>query len=818
MKRFLILLLMLAVALPTLAGCSTAPNTSGIVSDGAATEKYGSDNWYDPNDKYDPDDPYGSDDQKPTVGISSIPEGLTGTDVAMLLLAEQRLSTHLINTEDDIFDEGEEVYLNLAQKTKQSINAMRAEASPIRFFSDGEDMNDASDSLLASQTASADTQPLSVYTGEGVTYDQVAEFCRSYEMFAESARIIIENAESGAQMIDFVKKYVRVVDTWVRYPGSNEELYLHVEENSETIYQRSEYAIKICHRYKNEKGQNVYELYIKNRDIDFLTRSVYISGEKYEITRRMEGERYDTLVAENTKGYWEIFTNISDFRWKETGPGMHSPALFVMKEDICYGISYMYESGDGIGIALANETRSSDIINYTSDYDRYIFDLNMGAFDGVQSVTSYDGNLGKILLKNGTELAILEMYRDGALWSSSEGGTPDLMINHLIVADTAWGVESMLMLNLYATSEEEAQGLLKEYLALWGLTPKFASLDKIFAELARADLEAGVIIQHHKWHGSGIIGEEALDQGLAVEMSLFEKMEGMYEAVKDAETVDVSDREAYELLVQFSKISQSLAEGVQVLGREVGFSKLMLTTDETLLLIEGGAYAVFFGFCNLENGELIHYDLEGRTTATYNGGNSFSAELGETSIEIPLLEVGEYTLVAYLATEDGIRISEMIPVTVESVLAEETRIESLIYSATKAEDGSLHIVYEESNDVLIAVQGKEITEFEVFYDLLADAVYPFGMPEETVEMLDGEGNYVAMTGEETAFVSGEYRMTFTVSNGEKSKTGHAYFTYTAIETEEEPEKDPGENLEEKPNEDPSGEVKEEVNEDSKVKP
>ena len=35
--------------------------------------------------------------------ITSIPEGLTGTDVAKLLLAEERLSSHLLDTEDDIF-------------------------------------------------------------------------------------------------------------------------------------------------------------------------------------------------------------------------------------------------------------------------------------------------------------------------------------------------------------------------------------------------------------------------------------------------------------------------------------------------------------------------------------------------------------------------------------------------------------------------------------------------------------------------------------------------------------------------------------------
>ena len=39
-------------------------------------------------------------------------------------------------------------------------------------------------------------------------------------------------------------------------------------------------------------------------------------------------------------------------------------------------------------------------------------------------------------------------------------------------------------------------------------------------------------VQHYKWHGYGIVGEESLDRALATEIALFEAMSAMYDEVK----------------------------------------------------------------------------------------------------------------------------------------------------------------------------------------------------------------------------------------------------------------------------------------------
>ena len=99
------LLLALAILLSVFAACAN-PSDSSV-------------DPYDTEDRYDGT----ADGEKKPSGslITTIPEGLTGTDVAKLLLADQRLSTHLVNTEDDIFENGAETYLQLADMTRESI-------------------------------------------------------------------------------------------------------------------------------------------------------------------------------------------------------------------------------------------------------------------------------------------------------------------------------------------------------------------------------------------------------------------------------------------------------------------------------------------------------------------------------------------------------------------------------------------------------------------------------------------------------------------------------------------------------------------------
>ena len=149
--------------------------------------------------------------------------------MAKILLAGERLGGKLINSDDGIFDNGVKTYTLLAERAAENFKLHKLSTVPLTSGSD-------------------------IIT----EFDEVS---RNYEDFAEATRIIIEQAERGADTIDFVKKNIRIVDAWVSYPESHEEYYLHVEENSETIFRRSEDRLSVCYRYKDAEGNDVYELY-----------------------------------------------------------------------------------------------------------------------------------------------------------------------------------------------------------------------------------------------------------------------------------------------------------------------------------------------------------------------------------------------------------------------------------------------------------------------------------------------------------------------------------------------------------------------------
>ena len=388
-----------------------------------------------------------------------------------------------------------------------------------------------------------------------------------------------------------------------------------------------------------------------------------------------------------------------------------------------------------------------------------------------------EGCLASAYLKNGTVLEIGQSYANGQLVSDQ----PQLHVGHMVASETAFGVEAIMMIHVYHSDKTGAQEILKNYLELWGLTPKFGSMDFVFSELDRAYAEAQTTILHHKWHGSGIYSQETLDEGLAVETSLYEALRAMYEEVKDAETVRIDSDRIYQLAIPFSKLSEISTQGLTVEGQTVSLTNVTLATTDSLLLIEGEPYAVLLALENQESGELIHLSAGELNTVAYDGSGTLRVSAGEAGFSVPVLTEGAYKLVAYLATADGIRVSEVAALRAERVNTESITVDRLIYTATKAEDESLLIIYKESNDVILSLEGAANADYAAFCNLIADAVYPYGMPNEVIEILGEGGEYAPLTGAETALNSGEYRVKFTVSNGEKSHEGYAFITYTAVE-------------------------------------
>ena len=121
MRKGLIWFLLASILLTATVGCADSKDGSAVIeaTQGGSSRPEGG--------KPDGSNPGGGNSV-----ITSIPEGLTGTDVAKLLLAEQRLNSHLLDTEDDIFENGVETYENLARMAQKSLDGLNVAALTVR--------------------------------------------------------------------------------------------------------------------------------------------------------------------------------------------------------------------------------------------------------------------------------------------------------------------------------------------------------------------------------------------------------------------------------------------------------------------------------------------------------------------------------------------------------------------------------------------------------------------------------------------------------------------------------------------------------------
>jgi hypothetical protein len=121
--------------------------------------------------------------------VTDVPEGMTGTDVAKLLLAGERLNAHLIDSGDTLFGNGAAVLYALAAKAQSS---MAETGRPLGLAPAS--VEAGSLKLFVSRTAE--------------TFSGFGESNNRYLYFKELTDRITEIATKGADLIDYVKKNI----------------------------------------------------------------------------------------------------------------------------------------------------------------------------------------------------------------------------------------------------------------------------------------------------------------------------------------------------------------------------------------------------------------------------------------------------------------------------------------------------------------------------------------------------------------------------------------------------------------------------------
>ena len=719
MKKITALLLMLALAIGILAGCN------------------------------DPVPPAGEEPEIPGAESPTIPEGLTGADVAKILLAGERLDGEMIDG-SGLFANGAEVFSNLAAEARRSS----------AVFLD----------------AGGSVGKVQLLSGVEI-YDEFDLFSRNYAEFESTAGCIIEGAEYAASNIDYVKEHIRILDVWVSADyNENIRYFLHVEENSEIIIVENFEAdrYQICRRYTNENGDDVYETYDSMNGGMLTEYATYIQGKKYDFymnDANRSDEHCQGISANNDKGYWEILDFAYDPAWVES---RFSSELITIKDDFCYSVFYDLRSGELNNYVITSADRGCDIAgiskySWSDDlYSRFSLQINLAAFSGYDYLTSGEGNVGEMYMKNGKIVRIGDFI-------VGDGDSYEAEITSVISTTSAFGREGYLMFNLAAKgSESNVRAAIITFLTDLGLTCKY-DMNAVFLAYDRAKLEANNAIKYFYWNGYHIGNSEGATAAVEVARGKFAALRAEYEKVKDERTVKAGSTAA-ELLIKFAKVSPSVGSAVYDNGK-VTVTGVSLTIDDTILMVEGATYHVALALKST-GGNLLALAISESGTA-YGEGDSFTVTADSITLDVPMLEE-EYLLVAYIASDEGIRSSTAEALKFSSVVGEPIKSGNTVLTAEKTASGELCLKYTKDYDAEISLAAEAPMSYAEFYELVADNAYSYGEPSTSLIEIVGEGGTVtSMSGDEAVVESGYYRIAYSIENGEQSVSGYVYVTFTA---------------------------------------
>ena len=483
-----------------------------------------------------------------------IPAGLSGADVAKLLLANERLNSQLLKNEGDIFENGAQVFRNLAETAEENLvlSAPTLIATPMRYKT--------LSPVPMAEIKDVGNEGIIEIDGNFYRWSGFEENNNSYEAFQSMTDGIIHSSKMAAELIDNIKKNVRVVDKWVSYGDIKH--YLHVDENSELLVElregKEDTNLEICKRYKNESGKDVYELYVEYACERYVaySRILYIPGQRYEFSTMHDlGEEVQEnyFVADNSKGYWETYT-------VGVMPTHYNISCFVMKDDISYDSFYDPVVQKINYLKVMSADRATDILHIMGDpADGTVFvELLFAGFNGVKNIeieasadeivtdleafyslsreeqmkyklyisNGYYGLVGNeagtVNMANGKQLRFGDSFLDGKIKVDAIRASNSDVYNH-----------GSIGLRVEAASCEQILDYITAFIEEVGLECK-RDTDETLEGISRAYTELAGFTSYYKWNGIVVDNEPAIDDAVVIEREKFGKLKAFYEPVKNA--------------------------------------------------------------------------------------------------------------------------------------------------------------------------------------------------------------------------------------------------------------------------------------------
>ncbi len=698
-------------------------------------------------------------------GGGSTPTKIDGMTAIKLLLAEERLDAAELKSRTDLLENDVQVMHSLANKAVANLGICRLDtgASIMRMATVAKTSTVLKGDYIGQVEIDGDT----------FAWSGFEESNNSYEYFKNITDNIVSSANAAADMIDFVKKNIRVVDKWVDMKNG-QKYYLHVGENEELLCEEDSANdhLQVFRRYKDAQGRDVYELYRRQEQNE--ERMTYVPGVRYELSMLFEDDS-QYFVADNEKGYWENYI-------VGAMPEHYNVSYFIMKDDICYDCFYDPKTQLQTMLKVMSSDKATDILQFQDEVEISAVTVQFSGFDGIRCVTapadavSYQtgeyANLDNcekatVHLNNGKTVQAWDTYMDGKV--------------EVVGVNVGYGVEGytgFIDLRIRGTSTDVRLELLKSFLNEVGLTCR-RNIHAVIAGIDRAYTELKSVTAHYRWNNESVTDEAGIERAIAAEQKRIAAMDGLYTALADVEVLDFEDTETLELNIRFAPITEQVADGAVLADAVVTTGALSLTVTDTTLFVEEEPYKVLFALqAKDEKGSLIHMEADHTDTVSYAGETSFTVNTAGATFALPALAPGAYTVVAYIATADGIRASAPTAVSFASVAEQPAVLGATSAAAVRESDGTVTVTYTETTDVALEWTSDTALNYAAFYERMAALVFEHGIPAaDKPEMLVGEA-YAPLTGDEAVMADGVYRMAYTLQNGEATTAGYVYVTYT----------------------------------------
>lgn len=762
MKKLLSILLILVMSLTLLAGCGRN-ETPPIIPEGP-----------------------GLPSESPEVPNNTSEINISAIEMVKLLLANERLDKDILSAGDDIFETNSDVLRDLSDKAIENLT-----------YTVPEDQFNVGYMTLASGTKyrvlslvdttqnggapSLDVMPVGSFgeektdigkmeiNGDTVTFSEFEEVSNSYEYFLNLTNNIVLSAELAADMIDFVKKNIRVVGKWVEI--GNAQYYLHVGENEELMCEVSTESnmIDICRRYKNEDGVDVYELYRESSG--YKTRMTYIPGQRYEISM---DDVYFT--ADNSKGYWISYV-VGDMNTH------YNISYLVLKDDICFTFGIDLDQSTSMGVEILSPDRQTDIMTVEDLGLVSWFKISLCAFDGIEKITApkEDVNFAPDYSYGNCSGSNNIVIHTTSGKSITVGTKDEVQVSGINVMYMAYGYVPEIFLSVEGETKEERHNKIYAFLNENGLTCR-RDIDEVKSGIDRAIIDRDSIIKYYTWNGENVSTKAGVRNAVAKERARYDEMYALYTAVKDVELISYDNREVMELNMSFPTVTSISVQGIGVSGGEITVDSVILMIDDTTLIVENEPYKVGLAL-QTDTGSLIHLEQSSTSAVEYSGEGSFSVAATDISIVLPKLASGHYELVAYIATSDGIRSSKSISVPFESESIDGMPVVMGNMELTAfVNNVALILTYTEKLDVYAELSSATALSFADFDTMVREYAFNYGFTEDSsIEMKDEGEAYVLLSGETEVIVDGEYRIAYSVVNGETIRSGYVYISYDYLE-------------------------------------